>query len=395
LIQNPLPVWTGAAQSRVRAALAPPFVLGGLAEARWALTRILLVFLFARVLVIGCAVAVETLAPPSSQGAEGSILRASESPLLASLTSWDAVYYIGIARDGYQVGPVNGPYPEVVFFPLYPITVQLTAAATGVDLAVAGVLVANLAALVAFGLTYALARKRLAPAAALLATALVALQPGAVAFSMAYNDSLFLLLAVGSLLAAEWRARPAAGILAVLAALTRPQGALLVVPLLIVFALQDSRRPRLSWAWALGAPAGLALFGLAAGWVTGDILAPMRWQSVWDLGAVAGAVAEPWVLVVAGIVYAGTAAVAIWLLFDRWRGGKDPAGVAWGILNVGAILIARRLQSLPRYLAPVTGIAEQLTSGRYGLRVVEAVVAGAVFGYVVLALLHFSLRLAP
>lgn len=40
-------------------------------------------------------------------------LQATERPILASLTSWDAVYYLGIACDGYQAGPANGPYSEV------------------------------------------------------------------------------------------------------------------------------------------------------------------------------------------------------------------------------------------------------------------------------------------
>jgi hypothetical protein len=62
---------------------------------------------------------------------------------------------------------------------------------------------------------------------------------------------------------------------------------------------------------------------------------------------------------------------------------------------VAAIVVARRLQSLPRYLAPVTQAAEQLASGRYGPRVVGSIVAGSALSYCVLALLHFGLQLAP
>ena len=110
------------------------------------------------------------------------------------------------------------------------------------------------------------------------------------------------------------------------------------------------------------------------------------------------AVAEPWVIVIAAVVYAGTALVFAALLLDRWRRPPRPAdraGLAWALVNVAAMLVARRLQSLPRYLAPVTQAAEQLASGRYRSRVVTTILAGSVASYCILALLHFGLLLAP
>jgi len=365
------------------------------AEWRWAVPRLLAVFLVARLLVVACAVGVEWLAPPDPAGPGGSVRQATDRALLASLTSWDGVYYLGIAADGYRAGPVNGPYPNVVFFPLYPVVVRAAAVPLGGDVPLAGVLVANAAGFAALFLTYAFARRRLSSEAALLAATFVALQPGAVAFAMAYSDSLFLLLTVGSLLCAERGQKPAAGILAALAGLTRLQGALLIVPLLLLFASKDGRRPRLSWLWAFGGPVGLAAFGLFVGSVTGDPLTLLSAQSIWDAGGVPGSVAPAWVLLIAAIVYAGGALVDAWLLLDRWRQGRDQAGVAWALANVAAIAVARRIASLPRYLAPVTQTAEQLAGGRYGPRVVRLLLAGSVAGYVVLAVLHFALLLAP
>jgi hypothetical protein len=240
-------------------------------EWRWAVPRVLAVFLVARLLVLVCAVSVEWLVHPDPSGPAGSSLRASNAPVVGSLASWDAVYYLGIARDGYQVGPVNGPYPETVFFPLYPAVTAAAAPlveALGGDLALSGVLVANIAGLLGLLAAYALARRRLARDTALLATILVALAPGAVAFSMAYSDGLFLALAVGSLLAAERGgrgSRVAAGLLAALAGLTRLQGAFLVVPLLLIFSRQDRGRLHPSWLLALGGPLGLADFCVAIG----------------------------------------------------------------------------------------------------------------------------------
>lgn len=365
---------------------------------RWWLPRVALLFLLARVIVVGCAAAAEVLAHPDPHGPGGSIQRADDRPVLGSLTTWDAVYYLGIARDGYQAGAVNGPYPETVFFPLYPALVAAAAPLVGGDLALAAVLVANVGSL--FGLigTYLLARQRLKPNASLLAVALVALQPGAVAFSMAYSDGLFLALVVGVFLFAareDGASRTAAGVLGVLCGLTRLQGALLVLPLVILFRRTDGGRPRASWLAAAGPLVGLALVCGYLGAVTGDPLAPLLQQAAWDFGAVTGAVADSWVLVVAALVYIGTAAVALRLLLDRWRSREDPVGVSWAAVNIAALAAARRVQSLPRYLAPIVQLAEEFASGRRSARFVRVVLGGSVVAYTVLALLHFSLRLAP
>jgi hypothetical protein len=352
-------------------------------------------FLVTRLLLLGGAVAVERFVAPDPAGPAGSMLSASDRPVLASLTSWDAVYYLDIARDGYRAGPVNGPYPDTVFLPLYPAVVGAAGNLLGGDLPLTGVLVANAAGLAALFVVYALARRRLDASGALLATTLVAVQPGAVAFGMAYSDSLFLLLAVGSLLAAERGSRPLAGVLGALAALTRLQGVLLLVPLLVLFAAADGRKRRPSWFWALGPVLGLAGACLIIGRVTGDPLTLVSAQATWDLGSVPGATAPTWVLAVAALVYAPTVGLGLWLGYRRWRERRDPAGVAWGLANLGAVVLARRVASLPRYMAPVTQLAEQLAGGGYGRRIVWGIVGGAVAGYAVLALLHFSLLLAP
>jgi hypothetical protein len=364
------------------------------AEWRWAVPRLLAVFLVARLIVAACALGVEWLAPPDPAGPAGSTLQYTDRPLLASLTSWDGVYYLGIAENGYRTGAVNGPYPNVVFFPLYPLAVRAVAAPLGGDVPLAGVIVANAAGLAALFVAYALARRRIGAHAALLAATFVALQPGAVAFAMTYSDSLFVLLAIGSLLCAERDQRPAAGILAALAGLTRLQGALLIMPLLLLFAARDRRTPRLSWLWALGGPLGLAAFGAFIGGLSGDPFALLTAQSIWDTG-VPGAVAPVSALAVGVIVNVAVLLVEARLLLDRWRARVDDAGIGWALANLAAILVARRIASLLRYLAPVTQLAEQLAGGNYGRRVVQLALAGAVAGYAALAILHFALLLAP
>lgn len=376
-------------------------------EWRWAAVRLLLLFGASRLLLAACAAAVELFVAVQVTAGGGATLRATARPILASLTSWDSVYYLEIARAGYHAGPINGPYPDVSFFPLFPLLVRLVAVPLGGDVALAGVLVANLAFLAALPVVYAFVRARLGPAPALLAAALVTLQPGAVAFGMAYSDSLFLLLTVAALLAAQRGRRGIAGGLGALAALTRLPGVLLCLPLLIVFLGEDGRREdgrrfRPSWLWSLAPVLGLVAFFAYVGAVTGDPLAPLRAQAVWDPGQVPDAVPPLQDLLAVGLVYGAGAlvygAVALVegrLLVDRWRGRRDPAGVAWVLANLAVIVASRRVASLPRYLAPLVQLPEQAAGGGYPTRAVQAILAGSVAGFVVLGLLHFSLLLAP
>ena len=364
------------------------------AELRWAAVRLLALFAASRLLLFGCALAVEAFVPVDPIGSGGSALRATSRPLLASLTSWDGVYYLGIARDGYHQVPVNGPYPDLAFFPLYPFVVRLATNLTGGDTALAAVIVANAAFLVALALLYALARRRLDPNGALLVATLVTLQPGAVSFGVAYSDSLFLLLTVATFLAAERGQRGLAGGAAALAALTRLPGALLIVPLLVLFWQQD-RRPRASWLWALGPPLGLLVFCGYLGVLTGDPLATFNAQAIWDPGHVPDAVSTPLVVGTATVIYGAVALVEARLLYDLWRRGSDPPGVAWALANVALIVASRRGASLLRYLSPLVQLPEQLVAGGYGSRVLRWVLVGSVAGFVILALLQFSLLLAP
>jgi hypothetical protein len=165
--------------------------------------------------------------------------------------------------------------------------------------------------------------------------------------------------------------------------------------MLLLFRQQDKAGARWSWLAALGGPLGLAAYGLWIGTVTGDPLGPILAQGAWDFGAVPEAVAEPWVVAVAAIVYGASLVLVLRLAWDRWRSHVDGAGVSWAVMNLAALVVARRVASLPRYLAPVTQLAEQLTGGRYASRTVRLVLGASVAGYAVMAVLHFGLKLAP
>src|SRR5207244_9008946 len=104
------------------------------------------------------------------------------------------------------------------------------------NIAVAGVLVANRAFVGALGVLYRLSLTYLDHDRAVRALAFVTFAPGAVAFAMAYTDSLYLLLAAGAFLAVELRRWSLVALLYGLATLTRLPGIVLGIPLAIAIA---------------------------------------------------------------------------------------------------------------------------------------------------------------
>jgi hypothetical protein len=237
-----------------------------------------------RALVIVAAIVAETLIPRNPLLVPG-----DTTPILASLTSWDGWYYLGIARDGYQAVPVSGDYSNVAFPPLYPMLVRLLAAPIPGSEGMVAIAVSNLAFLVGLGLLVRLGTPHVGRRRAILAAVLLAIHPFASAFAMAYTESLFLMLMVGAFLAAERRLPAAAGILLGLATLCRLQGLALVVPLFIVLVRQEGWRVRPSQLWLLLGPLAAAAFVAYLAWLTGSSTAYLDAQQAWGragIGAV-------------------------------------------------------------------------------------------------------------
>ena len=327
---------------------------------RWALPRILLLFVATRILLVALAMIVEATQPAPAAG-----VRWTESPILASLTAYDGRYYLGIALSGYHAAPVYGPYVDYAFFPLYPVLVRLASLLVLGNVDVAGVLVANASFGVALVALYALSIRHLTPETALVSLLYVALAPGAVAFGLAYSDSLFLLLAVGAILAAETRRPALAGGLYALATLARPPGILLGIALVLLFARERRllRASALTWL-ALG-PVALAGFAAYVGWLTGDLLAIIHAQGLWsrlvsgpavDGGGSAAAGSG----IAVGVTDGPPLVVALWLgvllfscfLFVFFRRDRIPSA-HWvvAMIPIVSLFSAGRLMSAPRFLA--------------------------------------------
>ncbi|MGE5617602.1 MAG: mannosyltransferase family protein, partial [Candidatus Woesearchaeota archaeon] len=216
--------------------------------------------------------------------------------LAAPFARWDSVWYLTIARAGY-----NHQAARTAFFPLYPLLVRGVGYATRSDL-VAGVLISLVAFALALMLLYRLAALELGGELARLTVLLIAFCPMAYFFSAVYSESLFLALSLGCI----WHARNGrwmwAGLLGGLGAAVRGSGIALIVPLILLF-LYGPRldrlpvhpravtsgwrrvlpryRPTPALLWVLLVPGGLGAYVLGLALIGGHGLAPFGAEHAW------------------------------------------------------------------------------------------------------------------
>lgn len=167
------------------------------------------------------------------------VYHAPGPPLLEIWARWDSEWYLLIAERGYGADEAFLGRPVAYrrgddsgFFPLYPLLVRLVARA-GLPSLAAGVLVSNLMLLLAAALLHDLARRESDDETAGRAVWLLLSFPTSFFLSAVYAES--------TLLAATFLAlwllrsgRPAsAGLSAAAAALARPTGVLVLLPLLV------------------------------------------------------------------------------------------------------------------------------------------------------------------
>lgn len=196
--------------------------------------------------------------------------------LFSPLARWDAVWYLGIARDGYDGGA------DAAFFPLYPLLVRtLVLPHPSEGALLVSAYVVSLACFAgALFVLQRLVELELGRAVARTSVWLIALFPAALFFGAPYSESLFLLVSVGAFYAARTGRWAWAGALAAAATATRSAGIVLLVPLFLLWLDSQPRRAR-ELAWLALAPLGVAAYALHLGLAHGDALAFIDAQEVW------------------------------------------------------------------------------------------------------------------
>lgn len=189
-----------------------------------------------------------------------SLLRAehwSANPLTLAVSSGvqnDSVWYGITTLHGYSRLWMSN------FFPLLPALAKAVSVMTGGDIWVAGLVVANAAFVAAVVLLNAWLKLRGQDRYSPLATALLLVNPGAIFFGFMYAESLYLALLLGALVAYERQRYVIASVCALLLALTRPTGFLIVVIFVLWAVRKRDGRALLPVAGTLLGVASYAVF---------------------------------------------------------------------------------------------------------------------------------------
>jgi hypothetical protein len=174
----------------------------------------------------------------SSLGSVGNVLASAS-------VRWDSIHYLTIAEQGYR------STEQPAFLPLYPLLIHVLAWLVGSDV-IAAVMISVVSFGVALSLLHRLAREELGERAANATVLLLAFAPLSFFFTAVYTESLSLVLVVGTFYLGRGQRFGLAGLTAAGAALTHPEGVLLVAPLALMYwrsrpQLSGSRR-LISWS---------------------------------------------------------------------------------------------------------------------------------------------------
>jgi Gpi18-like mannosyltransferase len=275
-------------------------------------------------------------------------------------------------RDGYHAAAFPGGYHDYAFLPLYPMLVKLLALPVPGWEALVAVVLSNVLFGIAILLLVRLTEPLFGRAVAYRSAGILALFPFSAAVSMAYAESLFMVLMLGAFLAVERQRAVAAGVLLALATLTRLQGVVLVLPLAwILWERAGRSRPRASWlALLLGPLAAAGAFAWVV-WLTGDVSAYAAAQGGWGRLGLGG---DPQGSLAAGFTGAAALVHAIdfavllsaTFLFVFVRRDRIPAAyVSVPALFVVMVFVSGSIQSIGRLLLPAFPYSWML-AGRRG-----------------------------
>lgn len=187
--------------------------------------------------------------------------------LFSSWNRWDAANYVRIAQYGYE-------RVDLAFFPLFPLLIAVIGHLLGSwSYLLVGTLISNVALLGMLCIIYYLATDIADDEIAQRCLLYICIFPTAFFFFAAYNESLYLLFVAATFLALYKQCWWLAGLMGLLAALTRSAGVLLVIPYLYQLWIQrgelfaNGRALLLSAAPIALVPMGTLIYALYC-WIT-------------------------------------------------------------------------------------------------------------------------------
>jgi Gpi18-like mannosyltransferase len=190
--------------------------------------------------------------------------------LMNMLNHWDAQNYEAIAKNWY----VNSGDAAnlIVFFPLYPILIHLFTLDFNY-ISLSALIISNVCSLIAFFYLYKLTKLEFNDGIAVKAVLFISVFPTAYFLAAPYTESLFFALAIACIYYARLGKWQFAGLISLLASLTRIAGLLLLPVLLIEYFHQKGWKPGkidLSVLWVFLALAGFRIYLFINYQVTGN-----------------------------------------------------------------------------------------------------------------------------
>lgn len=268
------------------------------------------------------------------------------------LFTWDGNFYRDLAVGWYDGVPEAGAR----FFPLYPALARGLAPVFGGREDVALIVLSNVTAFLGAWVLWRLVAEVIETSAAGRAAWMVSIAPAAFVLAWAYTEGLALLLVAATLLALHRRAFAWAGLFALLSAMLRPVGGLLLVPI-VIEVVRARPRPRvLPAVVAVAAPVvGLvAALGIIAA-TTGDVWIPIEAQQELRGGFQdpITRVLEPMGEMVRGnfrdVYNLAHMLVLIALLWVAWRRRQPLSWLVYAALTLLITLSSQQTDSLGRY----------------------------------------------
>jgi hypothetical protein len=268
------------------------------------------------------------------------------------LFTWDGNFYRDLAIGWYDGVPEAGAR----FFPLYPALARGIAPVFGGREDVALIVLSNVTAFLGAWVLWRLTAEVIETSSAGRAAWMVSIAPAAFVLAWAYTEGLALLLVAATLLALHRRAFAWAGLFALLSAMLRPVGGLLLVPILIEIVRARPRPRVLPAVVAIAAPVVglLAALGVIAA-TTGDVWIPIEAQQ-----EIRGGFQDPItrVLEPIGEMVRGNfrdvynfahMVVLIALLWVAWRRRQPLSWLVYAALTLLITLSSQQTDSLGRY----------------------------------------------
>ena len=175
---------------------------------------------------------------------------------------WDAGWYLSIVERGYD-WYTPGKFSNLAFFPLYPLLVKYLAWTFGNNYILCGVVISNLALLLACFYLYRLVKLDAKTSAAYRSVFYLLIFPTALFFTSMYAESLLLLFCMAAFFYARKNKWLLCGLFGFLAALTKSFGVFLAPVLLLEYLEQRKfHLKKIKWnvlniGWI---PAGLGVF---------------------------------------------------------------------------------------------------------------------------------------